>query len=107
MHRKVERLAFDNLARRGLRLERLLVYDVNVASIVFRAHKRRLAQVTLYPGCVAFMFFPQVTSERACFGEGFLTVQTRHDKRHSKGELDDVVACNATADVNHYQTWTF
>ena len=92
MHRKVERLAFDNLAQRGLRLERLLVYDVNVASIVFKTHKRLLAQITLYPGCVAFMPFPQVTSEGACFSEGFLTVRTRHDRLHSEGELDDVVA---------------
>ena len=104
MRQKVEPLTVDTVAQRGLRLERLLVYDVNVASIVFRTRKRLLAQITLYPGCVVFMLFPQVTSERACCSEGFLTVRTRHDKLHSEGELDDVVACIATADVNHDQT---
>ena len=78
-----------------------------MASIVFRVPKRRLVQFTLYPGCVTFMFFPQVTSERACFGEGFLTVRTRHDELHSEGELWGVVACNARANVSHYQTWAF
>ena len=92
MHQNVELLAFDTVTLRGLRRERSVVYDVNVASIVFKTHKRLLAQITLYPGCVAFMPFPQVTSEGACFSEGFLTVRTRHDRLHSEGELDDVVA---------------
>ena len=78
-----------------------------MAPIVFRTHKRPVAQITLYPGCVVFMLFPQVTSERACCSEGFLTVRTRHDKLHSEGELDDVVACTATADVNHDHMSTF